>query len=308
MAGRGVCAERLAAAAVSSITPSGGAPGTWDVTLVTHEGLPEGAPDDVLLAQAMRARGLLVEFLPWNDRDADWQAGRLTMVRSAWDYHHHSAAWLAWIASTSAKTVLLNGGQTLRWNTDKRYLRDLVGAGVACIPTYFVEPHGRLGALPQGHREWIVKPAVGASARGVRRFTQRELPTQGRAYVDQLARTGAVLIQPYIGEVETARERSLVFVGGRFTHAFTKPPFSAGATGGTAIARHSPSTAERALADAALGTLAGELAYARVDIVPTPDGPQLMELELIEPDLGLRLEPTAIDGLVAVCMEHLERG
>jgi hypothetical protein len=31
--------------------------------------------------------------------------------------------------------------------------------------------------------------------------------------------------------------------------------------------------------------------------VPTPDGPVLMELELIEPDLGLRLEPGAAAAL-----------
>src|SRR6218665_2614941 len=120
MAGRGISGEHPAAAAVRSITPSGGEPGTWDVTLVTHQGLPRGAPDDVLLARALRARGLLVELLPWNDPDADWQAGRLTMVRSAWDYHHDTDAWLAWIESVSEKTVLLNGGPTLRWNTDKR--------------------------------------------------------------------------------------------------------------------------------------------------------------------------------------------
>lgn len=272
------------------------------MTLVTHQGLPEGAPDDVLLAQALRAKGLVVRLLPWNDPDADWQAGRLTMVRSAWDYHHQAAAWLAWIESASEKTVLLNSGQTLRWNTDKRYLRDLIGAGVPCIPTQFIEPHMQLNPLPHGHPEWIVKPAVGASARGVRRFAEHELSTKGRAYVDQLAQTGAVLIQPYIAEVETARERSLVFVGGRFTHAFTKPAFATGTTGGTAIARHWPTTAEMDVAVAALNTIQGELAYARVDLAPTPSGPQLMELELIEPDLGLRLEPAAVAGLVDVCI------
>jgi hypothetical protein len=39
--------------------------------------------------------------------------------------------------------------------------------------------------------------------------------------------------------------------------------------------------------------------------VPTPDGPRLMELELIEPDLGLRLHPPAsaalARALLAIC-------
>ncbi|MDA8521558.1 ATP-grasp domain-containing protein [Acidovorax sp. NCPPB 4044] len=278
-----------------------------DVTLVTHRGLPGGAPDDLLLAAALRARGLAVRLLPWNDPEADWQAGRLAVVRSAWDYHHQTAAWLEWIASTREQTLLLNSGELLRWNTDKRYLRDLLRAGVPCIPTHFVEPFTFCETLPGGHPAWIVKPAVGASARGVRRFAGHELPTEGRAYVNRLAQTGAVLVQPYVAAVETARERSLVFIGGRFTHAFTKPAFSTGATGSTAIAPHRPTAAEREVAAAAMGALQGEPAYGRVDLVPTPGGPQLMELELIEPDLGLRLDPRAVEALADVCLVHAGR-
>lgn len=307
MAGRGVFAPHSPAAAVKSSKPTTSVSTTWDVTLVTHQGLPGGAPDDVLLAQALRAKGLAVRLLPWTDPEADWQTGGLTMVRSAWDYHHQIATWLAWIESTRQKTLLLNSGQTLKWNTDKRYLQDLISAGVPCIPTHFVEPYMQMESLPTGHPEWIVKPAVGASARGVRRFAEHEFSTIGKAYIEQLAQTGAVLIQPYMAEVETVRERSLVFVGGRFAHAFTKPAFSTGAAGATSIVPHLPTAAELKVAAAALSTSQAELAYARVDIVPTRNGPQLIELELIEPDLGLRLNSRAVDGLVDACLAYLER-
>ena len=42
--------------------------------------------------------------------------------------------------------------------------------------------------------------------------------------------------------------------------------------------------------------------YARVDVVPTPEGPRLMELELIEPDLGLRLQPPSIAALACAIL------
>ena len=94
-----------------------------------------------------------------------------------------------------------------------------------------------------------------------------------------------------------ARERSLVYIGGAFSHAFTKPPFLRGVGDGLGEQPHEPGAAERLLAEHALEAVPGAVTYARVDVVPTPDGPRLMELELIEPDLGLRLSPDSVDAL-----------
>jgi hypothetical protein len=44
----------------------------FEVTLVTHRGLPEGAPDDVLLANMLREAGLKVSTTPWNAPAHDW--------------------------------------------------------------------------------------------------------------------------------------------------------------------------------------------------------------------------------------------
>ena len=56
--------------------------------------------------------------------------------------------------------------------------------------------------------------------------------------------------------------------------------------------------AEREVAEAALAAVAhdGPLLYARVDLVPGPDGaPVVMELELTEPSLFLSTSPGAAD-------------
>jgi hypothetical protein len=45
--------------------------------------------------------------------------------------------------------------------------------------------------------------------------------------------------------------------------------------------------------------------YARVDLVPSEDGSRLMELELIEPDLALRLHPDATEAFALVCRKVL---
>ena len=58
------------------------------------------------------------------------------------------------------------------------------------------------------------------------------------------------------------------------------------------VSARTPSSAERELADELVGSL-GPTAYARVDLLPTPDGPMLLELELTEPSLFLTTHPDA---------------
>ena len=91
-------------------------------------------------------------------------------------------------------------------------------------------------------------------------------------------------MQPFQAAVDVERERSLVVIGGRLSHAFTKPAFLRGTGDGLGEALHEPTPAERAVAERALAAAPGAVTYARVDLVPTADGPRLMELELIEPE------------------------
>ena len=63
------------------------------------------------------------------------------------------------------------------------------------------------------------------------------------------------------------------------------------------ITAREPGPAELAVARQALAAVPhdGPLLYARVDLVPGPDGPLLMELELTEPSLFLRWAPGSAD-------------
>ncbi|MFG6432243.1 ATP-grasp domain-containing protein [Roseateles sp. LYH14W] len=275
------------------------------ITLVTHAALPGGAPDDLLLATALAREGLATRFAVWSDTAVDWATSPLTVVRSAWDYHRAPQAWRPWLARAGALTRLLNPPALLAWNTDKRYLRTLQAAGVPCVPTQFIEPGGAASGLRLWWADCIVKPAVAASAFGVRRFRGDGALAEAQAHARELADYGAVLIQPYLPAVETAGERSLVFIDGRFSHAFTKPAFSANAVGRTAVQPHLPSPADLAVAMHALAAAPQATLYARVDLVPHDGGMLLMELELIEPDLALRLHESAAPALAQACARAL---
>jgi glutathione synthase/RimK-type ligase-like ATP-grasp enzyme len=275
----------------------------FDVTIATHAAMPAGSTDDRLFADALASAGARVRVAVWNDPGLDWSLSPRTVIRSTWDYHLQPDAWFAWLEAVSRHTILINDAATVRWNSDKGYLLDLAAAGVAIVPTVLVtRAHPVDLATLCGERGWrdvVVKPSIGASAKGAERFTSDAIASAGRAHLEALLANGDALIQPYQAAVQDDRERSLVYIGGVFSHAFTKPPFLRGTGDGLGEMLHGASAEERALADQALRATPGPTIYARVDLVPTPDGPRLMELELIEPDLGLRLHPPSVPALVA---------
>src|SRR5690606_39845666 len=90
-----------------------------------------------------------------------------------------------------------------------------------------------------------------------------------------------VLVQPYWAEVDTHGERALIFLEGQFSHAIRKAPLLQRGEAPTSalfkpesIQARQPSAEELALAERTLAALSfGPLPYARVDLLPSPDGP-----------------------------------
>jgi glutathione synthase/RimK-type ligase-like ATP-grasp enzyme len=268
--------------------------GQHEVYIVTYSGLPHGAPEDQMLAAAIQRRGGAAAIVGWDAPNVDWSRPTKMIIRSTWNYHVDLEAWDSWVTTASSDCELLNAGSLLRWNADKRYLLDLEQLGVPIVPTlYLSRGTANIGSLlSEQQGDVIVKPNIGASSIGVKRFSLPALREACQRHIERLLQRSDVLLQPFQTVVENERERSLVFVAGHFTHAFTKPAFHPGISAGTHVElRIQPTDDELALARHALATLAELPAYARVDLVPSDDGPLLMELELIEPHLAFHLEP-----------------
>ena len=115
-----------------------------------------------------------------------------------------------------------------------------------------------------------------------------------------LAAGRTVMVQPYVAGVDSAGETGLVYLSGRFSHAFGKDAVLTAGEDATSslfaeerISPREPSAGELAVGEQVLDAaeLRGpvsraELLYARVDLVPADDGePLLLELELTEPSL-----------------------
>lgn len=242
----------------------------------------------------------------WDDPAVDWAAFDLVVVRGTWDYVDRRDAFLAWARSVPR---LLNAPGVLAWNTDKRYLAELADLGLPVIPTTFVAP-GEPLTTPEAP-ELVVKPTVSAGSRDTRRHAA-ERPDEVAAHVAYLHAAGrTAMVQPYLRGVDTAGETALLYLGGRYSHAIRKGPLLAPGAPASSdlfvtedISPREPSAAERETGDrvlAAVGELlAGEpeLLYARVDLVPGPDGsPLVIEVELTEPSLFLDQAPHAPERL-----------
>ena len=249
---------------------------------------------------------LLVAELPeakivtWDDPTVDWSAFGAVVIRSTWDYHARLEQFLDWVGRVASMTALWNPPQVIEWNVDKRYLVELAARGIPIVPTQIVDVDDE---LPPCEGVVVVKPSVGAGSIGVQRF---ENDVAGaHEHIDVLHRRGAVaMVQPYVSAVGAHGETGMVFLGGVFSHAFRKEPILAstveweGVEGENGMfareqtAATTPSAAETAIAELVVAALPAT-AYARVDLLPTGDGPVVLELEVIEPSLFLHLDPTA---------------
>ena len=101
------------------------------------------------LVAALEQVGATVEVLDWDDDGADWGSFDLAVIRSTWDYTQRHDEFLDWTRRCASATTLINAPAVVAWNSDKRYLRDLVDAGVNVVDTSFIEP-GDAIELPVG--------------------------------------------------------------------------------------------------------------------------------------------------------------
>ena len=253
------------------------------------------------LQQALAGAGVRMVPTPWTDHVGATDGLRgfpLVLPLLAWGYHVDHARWLracdAWARDGIA---LANPAGVLAWNSDKRYLERLAMRGVA-IPATTWSDRVTAGAIEAafeafGTDRLIVKPTVSGGAWKTLRLRQ------GESLADALhdAPPGSAMLQPYLPTIETEGETSLLYFGGRFSHAVNKRPVRGEFRiqeqfGGRYTPVPSPPAGALALAGQVLAAIEEPLLYARIDMVPDTDGRWLlMEAELIEPDFYLHADP-----------------
>jgi len=275
------------------------------VALATAAQLPDLDEDGAALLEALDAEGVQAAPVVW-DSGADWAAYDLVVVRSTWDYDRRREQFLAWAASVPR---LANPADVLAWNTDKTYLQALASAGVPVVETTWLVP-GDVFTPPAG--PYVVKPTVSAGARDTAAY---DGGADATAHVQRLLAAGRpVMVQPYLPQVDVLGETSVLCFEGEVSHAASKSALLQVGAGvrndidsRAFVTPAEPTRAQVDLAKAALAVVGQPLLYARVDLVPGPEGPLLLELELTEPSLFLRHAEGATARFAAAVRRRADR-
>ena len=268
-------------------------------TAAEARGLDEDLPP---LVAALAESGIDADVVDWDAPDVDWSGFDIVVLRSTWDYAARAVQFLAWIDAVSVQTRLLNPASIVHWNTDKHYLADLAQAGIAIVPSRYIEPRDPIEAalrdfldeFPDAH-DFVVKPCIGAGSRDARRHARDEFTAASTQIRGLLAQGRSVLLQPYLDCVDSAGETALVYIDGVYSHAIRKGPLLARGADSTSelfapeqIDSRQPGNDELALGDRVLAAIphVEPLLYARVDLIRDGSGaPLVLELELVEPSL-----------------------
>ncbi|MEM7355445.1 MAG: hypothetical protein AAF657_31825 [Acidobacteriota bacterium] len=283
------------------------------ICLVTCRKLAGLTADDQVLADAFARADWTVDAVSWDDPTADWVAYDAVILRSTWDYHQRVEEFRQWLQACQAAGVpLWNPPDLVQWNIHKGYLEELAQAGLPVVPTVIVRPEAprRLAEIleERGWSQAVLKPAVSATAyRTVR--TSPDTAADDQAQLEAILGETDALIQPFVPEIASAGEISLLFFGGRYSHAVLKRAkpgdFRVQSDFGGSETLLEPSAESLEQAQRIADAIRRPWLYARIDVVDQAGTLVVMEIELIEPQLFFAQDHRSATALINALEERL---
>ena len=271
------------------------------VAFVTYQESPDITADDLLVVDLLRSEGISVVSAPWDDPAVEWPRFSCVVIRSPWNYYHKPDRYAEWLRSCETAGInLWNPARMVLANINKRYLADLAKQGIEIVPLEYL-PAGNRRPLRQiletrGWNEAVVKPVISAGAHQTWRTSLTQADGDQARFEEQ-CRITETLVQPFMEEIVSEGEWSLVFFAGQYSHAVIKRPaagdFRVQHQHGGHYQSGNPSPELIAQARNILSKVDSPLLYARVDGVVRDGRFLLMELEINEPFLFLGFSPEA---------------
>lgn len=270
--------------------------------------------DDGNVASILRCGGVEVIVAPWDTPTIDWNMFDLVVARSTWDYSRRHREFCEWVRRRGSR--LENDADLIIWNSDKRYVSDLIAAGLPTVETTFVAPGEPEPAIVT---EVVVKPTVSTGGRNTGRFGPASADGALMLIERIHAEGGTAMVQPFMKEIDAAGETAVVVIDGDVSHVLRKRSYlrpdemapTRDDVLGAAQAMYQPGLVSSAQADQdeldltskALKFIAHRFdttpLACRVDMVRHQGAPTILELEAIEPSLYLAHEPGSAERLAS---------
>lgn len=256
--------------------------------------------DDELAFEPLRELGWQVETVSWRKARLDWKQYAAVIIRTTWDYQKDLPAFLLTLKRIESETRLANSVAVAEWNADKTYLRELEKNGAKIVPTIWDNgsiANAQIALWRERLQtdEIVIKPTVSANADDTFRLQGLSAPVPE---LNEVFRNRSFLVQPFMSGIVEEGEFSLFYLNGEYSHAILKTPatgdFRVQEEHGGLIQAVQPTAKLLAAGQSVMQLIHPTPLYARADFVRDEANDfLLMELELIEPSLYLRMDGRA---------------
>ena len=263
-----------------------------------------------VLRPALAKRGLDLVELDWRAPLDAFDGVELALLGTAWDYQDHAEDFIARLDALAERGIAVcNPPEVVRWNADKRYLRELEKAGATIVPTLWLEDAGpsdlENAVKTFGSDKVVIKRQIGAGGLGQYLFTPDNLP-------EEKWRMGRpCMIQPFLPSILEEGEYTFVFIDSTFSHGVRKRAgkgeYRIQSLFGGYEEAWSPPSPDLARAEQVVAALPfADLLYCRIDMIRLPSGElAVMEAEAIEPYLYPEQGPQLGERLAAAVGRRL---
>ena len=257
--------------------------------------------DDQLISP-MNKNGWECEFIPWDQSNINWNNFDLAIIRSTWDYQGRIKEFLEVLENiNSSNCILENSLELVKWNIDKSYLKELSKKGIQIVPSLFYDNYSKKILNDSffffSTTKLIIKPAISANADDTF-IIDKKSSEKTSIILKNLFANRKFLIQPFIENILSEGEYSLIFFENTHSHTLIKKPKSGDFRvqeehGGILTLVEKPDIKMVNEAKKVLNSLPCKNLYSRIDFVKKGNNFLLMEVELIEPSLYFNLNPHA---------------
>ncbi len=281
------------------------------IAFITSSEDPQLTSDDRLTIPAFEKMGISVAPLVWDQpHEFNFDA---YVFRSCWNYHRKYNEFSMWLRSLeNLKAPIMNSLASAHWNIDKIYLLELSKKGAPVPRTTILSASNTneeiLESIKSFNSDIVIKPTVSLNGHDTFHMTPAQIP-DSIMHVQNLLKATSVIIQDYIPEVKTVGEISLMFIEGKFSHAIRKlaapGEFRIHSEYGGTRESFEPSLDIIEAAGQIVAMYPEDLLSVRVDFIETASGPQLVELEILDPMLFFQFSKDAIDRFVTAVSRRL---
>lgn len=261
--------------------------------------------DDILLKCALEQINIQADIISWQDNQIDFSYYDALIVTTIWGFHRHLNQFYKWLEQIEDNHILiLNDVSLMKDNLDKEKQFELLRENnIRCVDTIFMDPKKVTKEVQQlwkneyaKYPKIVVKPTISESGNDT--YILGEETRKNSVKIEQLDSLyqnvkGKLMVQPFIEEVKNG-ELSLVFIDGNLSNAILRYP-------NIFTKENQAIYMDINHLDKQLFTLAQQIVnipeyqnffYMRIDTVKTKDEYQIMEVELLDPNLYLSFIPS----------------